>query len=317
MVRFGVSQLHSRCFLHRLKNLIRDQKVIPLLLTKLYYFQMNAFQKHSPRNLELRSKKFHEILGDAITVLPPDTRHVDYDVIPVIVADGCLYQCGFCRIKSGQQYAPRTKKNITDQIRLLKAFYGRDIQNYNSLFLAEHDALNAGIELIEFAARLAYENFEINQSNLTGSNLFLFGSVDSLMISGMDCFDRLAALPFYTYINIGLESADQQTLALLKKAVSPEGVEKAFDKMIKINKTYDNIEITANFVLDSTLPKNHLFSFYQLINQKLDRFFNKGAIYFSPLMKGTLKKYGEIKNNFYTIKAKSRLPTYLYLIQRL
>ena len=46
--------------------------------------------------LSQRSQHFHEVIGGPVTVLPPDTRHVDYDVIPLTIADGCLYHCGFC-----------------------------------------------------------------------------------------------------------------------------------------------------------------------------------------------------------------------------
>ena len=239
---------------------------------------LNLIRERSPENLKLRSGKYHEILGDRITVLPPDTRHVDYDVIPIIVADGCLYQCGFCQVKSGRKFTLRDKDNIKTQIKSLKAFYGQDIQNYNSIFLAQHDALYAGIELIEFAAKHAYEIWELNRSHLKGANLFLFGSVDSLLSADPVLFDQLAALPFYTYINIGLESADPQTLALLKKAISPEGVEKAFDKMFHINKTYGNIEITANFVYDSSFPESHLPSFFRLMEKKLDHFYPNGYL---------------------------------------
>jgi len=36
---------------------------------------------NSPDELRKRSGKIYDIIGDNITVLPPDTRHVDYDVI--------------------------------------------------------------------------------------------------------------------------------------------------------------------------------------------------------------------------------------------
>jgi len=278
---------------------------------------LKLIQKRTPQNLKLRSEKFHGILGDAITVLPPDTRHVDYEIIPIIVADGCLYQCGFCKIKSGARFTCRSNENIKQQILSLQTFYDQDLLNYNSIFLGQHDALCAGGERIEFAARQAYHLFELNRSHLKGTHLFLFGSVNSLLFADSALLDTLAALPFYTYINIGLESADQQTLDLLKKAISPKEVEMAFDKMLQINRTYENIEVTANFLFDDTLPENHLPSFFRLMEKKLDHFYPKGAIYFSPLIKGHVEQKQEIKKEFYKIKARSRMPTYLYLIQRL
>ena len=114
-------------------------------------------------------------------------------------------------------FSVRTKKDILQQIKRLKTFYGRDIENYNALFLGQHDALQSGADLIEFAATQAYEIFEFDRSNLKGANLFFFGSVDSILGANPTLFDRLETLPFSTYINIGLESADQETLNTLKK----------------------------------------------------------------------------------------------------
>jgi hypothetical protein len=56
--------------------------------------------KHDPITLARRAERLHALLGGRISVLPPDTRHVDYDVIPLVVADGCLYHCAFCGRKT-------------------------------------------------------------------------------------------------------------------------------------------------------------------------------------------------------------------------
>ena len=94
------------------------------------------------------SEKLHSIIGGRMSVLPPDTRHVDYDIIPLTIADGCLYHCDFCCVKSRCRFQPRTRNNILEQIRRLKAFYHRNLCNYNALFLGNHDALGAGDERI-------------------------------------------------------------------------------------------------------------------------------------------------------------------------
>jgi len=41
------------------------------------------------RVLYERSQKLNAIAGGPMSVLPPDTRHVDYEMIPLIIADGC------------------------------------------------------------------------------------------------------------------------------------------------------------------------------------------------------------------------------------
>jgi len=42
--------------------------------------------------LRHRADKLHGIIGGGISVLPPDTRHVGYDVIPVMIVDVHLHQ---------------------------------------------------------------------------------------------------------------------------------------------------------------------------------------------------------------------------------
>ncbi|HXW67984.1 MAG TPA: radical SAM protein, partial [Dissulfurispiraceae bacterium] len=239
---------------------------------------------NSPVELHKRSGKIHEILGDKIKVLPPDTRHVDYDVIPIIIADGCLHKCGFCRVKSNFNFKERSKENIKIQIKELRDFFGSDISNYNSIFLGQHDALYSSIDLIKCVALNAFDTFKINNSNLGCPNLFMFGSVDSIIKSPYSVCELINKLPFMTYINIGLESSDQHTLDKLRKGITTEAVEIAFTKIVDINKRYERIEITSNFVLGADLPDGHIKSFLRLIGKNFDHPFHKGTIYFSPLI---------------------------------
>jgi hypothetical protein len=270
--------------------------------------------------LKQRSEILHRLIGGEITVLPPDTRHVDYEVIPVIVADGCLYHCGFCGIKKEEKFAPRTSRNILEQMENLKHFYGRDIHNYNAVFLGQHDALCAGRDLLEWAAQAAFEKFEFKHSYLKGARLFLFGSADSLMDSEEVLFESLNRLPFYTYINVGLESADRTTLAVLGKPVAAEKVHETFSRMLEINRKYERIEVTANFVYGDELPPAHLPSLLELVRNKTSLFHNKGTLYLSPLIQDKRRRKGnrrELLNKFYKVKAQSPLSTFIYLIQRL
>jgi len=277
--------------------------------------------KNNTKSLAKRAERLHNIIGDQITVLPPDTRHVDYDVIPLIIADGCLYNCGFCTVKSGKPFSPRSEENILKQIYSLKELYAQDIHNYNAIFLGQHDALFASVELIEFAAKNAYEILDIQRSNLKNSYLFIFGSVDSLTNQGDHLFELLNNLPFYTYINIGLESADPETIAMLQKPLTVKATNDAFLRMIDINRRYSNIEVTANFVLGDDMPQGHLPSIIDLATNSLGHFYTKGAIYVSPLMNTKGKKAyvnrKTILKEFNEIKRHSRLPAYIYLIERL
>ncbi len=268
-----------------------------------------------PERLAERGRQFHEIIGGEVSVLPPDARHAEYDVIPVIVADGCLYNCGFCRVKSGKGFTLRPYDDIESQIRALSAFYDRDLINYNSIFLGQHDALFAGKEVLDFAARKAYEGLAMDRSKMKEPRLVLFGSVDSMLRSDEDVFDALNRLPFYTYINLGLESADAETFKVIQKPLTPKKVRQAFNRMMAVNRTYSNIEVTANFVYGAGLPETHLPSIIDLTRNHLDHFHSKGTIYISPLENIGSKE--KMLHEFTEFKKLCRLPCYIYLIQRL
>jgi hypothetical protein len=265
--------------------------------------------------LKQRAQKLHDIIGGRVSVLPPDTRHVEYDVIPLTIADGCLYNCGFCRVKTGNGFKRRGKKDILDQIHQLKRFYDQDILNYNSIFLGQHDALFAGAELIEYAARQSYEILGLKNSVIKGPKLFLFGSVDAMFQADAALFEMLNRLPFETFINIGLESADPETLAQIEKPLSRKKVTRAFKQMMAINRKYNKVEISANFLYGADLPKTHMPSILELTRNQLDHFYSKGTIYFSPLE--NIGSIQEVKNKFTEFKTLCRLPVYIYLIQRL
>ncbi len=276
--------------------------------------------RNDEETLRRRADQLHRLIGGQVTVLPPDTRHVDYEVIPVIVADGCLYRCGFCRVKTGQDFAPRSAGDIVGQIKSLKRYYGKELHNYNAVFLGQHDALLAGRELLELAAEKAYELFEFGRSYLKGAFLFLFASIDSVNHSEEKLFETLDRLPFSTSINVGLESNDPATLEGLKKPVSVEQVREAFLRISEINRTYERIEVTTNFVFGRDLPATHLPSLLELIGERLNLSRKKGAFYLSPLMEERLRsreEKRELLRGFLKLKTQSRLPLYLYLIQRL
>ena len=276
--------------------------------------------KNDEETLRRKADQLRRLIGGQVTVLPPDTRHVDYEVIPVIVADGCLYRCGFCRVKTGQDFTPRRVGDIVRQIKNLKRYYGKDLHNYNAVFLGQHDALSAGRELLELAAQTTYELFDFEHSYLKGASLFLFGSIDSIIRSEEKLFESLDRFPFSTYINVGLESNDPATLEGLKKPVSVEQVREAFLRISDINQRYEKIEVTANFVLGKDLPASHLPSLLELIGDRPDLPRSKGAVYLSPLMEEGMRgreDKRELLRRFSRLKTQSRFPTFVYLIQRL
>ncbi len=145
--------------------------------------------------------------------------------------------------------------------------------------------------------------------------LFFFGSVDALLNADDRLFARLNELPFHTCINIGLESADDETLSLIGKPVPAQKVKKAFAKMQTINQNYAQVEMTCNFVMDRGLPASHNKAMLELVREKMNQTSPKGSVYLSPLQFGSPSR--EILFDFYHLKTQSRLPMFLYIIQRL
>ncbi|MCP3898157.1 MAG: radical SAM protein [Desulfobacteraceae bacterium] len=276
---------------------------------------LNNVLINSNKQLSIKSKEFFKICGRRVSVLPPDARHVDYDVIPVNISIGCLYNCRFCRVKTEQPFSLIKANEIIGQIKKLKQLYSKDIVNYNSIFLGEHDALNSPCNLIMLAAKEAYTQFNFKHSYMKSCNLFLFGSINSLLNKTQEDFKRLATLPFQIYINVGLESVDQETLDFLGKPITTKKVIEAYKLIRDININYNNIEISSNFIFDDTLPENHYSSIFNLLKKEYRLFKNKGDIYFSPLRIN--KPSREELYKFYRLKSQSPVPTFLYIIQRL
>jgi len=262
-----------------------------------------------------RAGQLHRILGENITILPPDTRHVDYAVIPAVIARGCLYHCGFCRFKTRHPFGPLNRDAVLEQMAQMKAFLGQDLPNYNAVFFGQHDALLAGKNLLTFAAEKAYEIFELERSHMKDAYLFFFGSVDAMLGAEESLFEVLNRLPYRTFINLGLESMDAHTLAHLKKPVAAPRIREAFLRMLDVNRRYPHIEVTANFVLGKDLPADHLPSILDGVQNALDRFNSKGTLYFSPLQRRESK--AEVLAPFNALKGALRLPAYVYLPQRL
>lgn len=281
---------------------------------KLHDF-LTKVTANTPQSLEKKARQLFDIIGGRISVLPPDARHVDYNLIPLTIAQGCLYKCRFCKVKNAALFVPKTPMDIRSQISNIKNQYGADLINCNSLFLGEHDALLAGAELLTFSIEEAYRIFNFGNSYLDGSNVFLFGSVTSLLEAPERLFRDLENLPPLIYINIGLESADQETLDKIGKPISAHQVHQAFDRIQDINNRFNSIEITANFLMDETLPKNHYPKIIQLIRDGQTFTKPKGTIYFSPLTFGTPSRARLFEFN--RLKIQSKFPTYLYIIQRL
>jgi radical SAM superfamily enzyme YgiQ (UPF0313 family) len=268
-----------------------------------------------PQRLERKARRLFSTSGGRVSVLPPGARHVDYNVIPLTVAHGCLYKCAFCTVKNHRPFATLSREEIDEQIDALEELYGDDLDNYNALFLGEHDALAAEPQTLLYAVEAAVTKLGLRESYMEGCNILLFGSVDSFLSAREELFESLEKLGCRFFINLGLESADQGTLKHIGKPITASQVERSFDRMIDINDRFENIEVTANFMMGSDLPREHYPAFLRLTRENLDHPRSKGTVYLSPLLgdapsRNTLFEFNQLKRL-------SRLPTFLYTIQRL
>lgn len=270
---------------------------------------------NSPEMLADKADRLFSICGGRSTVLPPDARHVDYNVIPVTVATGCLYKCRFCEVKNKRPFRRLPQPAINDQISQLREVYAHDLTNYNALFLGEHDGLQAGPAAILSTLDEASASLGLGSGYVRNSCAFLFGSVSSLLEAPESFFAELEQRPYLVYINVGLESGDQETLDMLGKPLTASLVTQAFDRIQAINDRWSKTEVTANFVFDDELPAGHIPAFLALVRDRLSRVKPKGCVYLSPL------KFGQPSRSqtfgFNRLKVMSRVPTYLYIIQRL
>ncbi len=244
---------------------------------------LRGVRQKTPEALQQKAQTLFDIIGSRVAVMPPDARHADYNFIPLTIADGCLYKCVFCKVKNNKPFSVRQKTDIDHQMTAQKKLYGKDIINFNALFLGEHDALNAPAELIIETARKAFDVFGFHSSYMKEGFLFMFGSVDSFLNAEPMLFETLGQFSFHTFINIGLESCDKDTLDLLGKPITPGKVKTAFEKAQNINNTFTNVEITCNFVMDESLPATHYETLLSLIRHSSQRTRPKGCIYLSPL----------------------------------
>ena len=265
--------------------------------------------------LAAEADRLHGIVGGNMPVLPPDTIDVDYEVIPLIITEGCDYSCRFCHFKTADGFRRRSWGNIARQIRDLKKFYGEDLINYNALVLGQNNALAAGAGIIADAATLAYEVLNLPQSYHRGRpQLFLFGSVDALLAVPDSLFDRIDGLPYHTYLNVGLESPDQGTLSALGKPLTAAGVGEAFRKIQQVNRSYEHLTVSCNFVLGREFSSHHVAAVKALLSGETQAG-GKGMVYLSPLLGASDRR--QILKEFREIKINSTLPVYLYLAQRL
>ena len=270
----------------------------------------NGFRK-TPSLLS-RSRELRGILKSTVPVVPPEAVFFDYDLIPLVVQEGCHANCKFCTVKSGASPRVRSLKEIEVMLSGLKAWFGRDLVNYPVLFLGQHDALSCDISLLEEAAHMAYEALSLKDNCFSTSRLIMFASPLSVSQKTTGEFKRLERLPFDAiHINVGIESLDGATLSLIGRPFDLGLIKQALCKIDEVHSSTEKIMFSTNFLISPSFPCGHVESLKEYLN--MERPLKKGMAFISPLM-GEYKNVGEVKREVFKLKAGASIPAYLYSI---
>ncbi len=267
------------------------------------------------KNLELKRKAhiFHHLISGTVPILPPDTVFVDYNVIPILISDGCLYNCKFCCLKTGNEWRQRTKSEITTQIKRLKEFFSEDIINYPAIFLGQNDALASSPELILETATIGFESL-LKDSIFIEKSLYIFASTTSLLNAPSWLFKELNKIGYKNiYINCGIESFEQEVLNLIGKPISNKETNEAYKLALDINRDTTCIEISFNLLISKNFPLKHIKTLYEKITFPTFKL-PKGAIYISPIL-GEQYSLRDLKDIIFKLKANSKWDINLYLMQ--
>jgi hypothetical protein len=69
--------------------------------------------------------RIFSITHGRIRIIPPEARHVDCDIVPLTVAEGCLHKRRFRRVKNRRPFRPLAPWVIREQIAALRTISDR------------------------------------------------------------------------------------------------------------------------------------------------------------------------------------------------
>lgn len=177
-------------------------------------------------------------------------------IAPIISGRGCPYECTFCASKViyGTKVTYRSVNNVIEQIKYL--IFKKDITGIN--FVDDTFSLNK-TRVLKFCE-------ELKKLKIRWICNIRVDTVDLELLKRMQ--DSGCCL-----IQIGVESADQHVLDLMKKRVSVEQIHKVFDWANKIK-----LDTLATFIIgmpgDTEETVNKTIKFAREINPTYPQFFN-------------------------------------------
>ncbi|WP_300672310.1 radical SAM protein [Desulfoluna sp.] len=269
-------------------------------------------RKNQKDTLASQADRFHELTHGPLTVLPPDCRHVDYDILPLRLARGCLYHCRFCEVKSSQTFAVEAPDHVTEQVASFSDHFKADLIHMGGVFLGEHDALAAGEGPVVAAAEACETLFSGDGRMADRPSLFLFGSPHALLNVSEAGWEALDHLPFNVAINTGVESLDPPTLDYLGRPTPVALVKEAVKRADEVMRRCRNVSVSLNMVTGDALPPSHHESLSCFVASRDTR---DAPLYLSPLKDHAHRR--TTMAEFTALKRISRAPLFLYLLQRL
>ena len=254
------------------KDVIRKTDNLPYIF-KNYGFNEIANGLFNWRNFYING--IFKLLKSKVSILPPDTMICDYQVLPVVISTGCLHNCGFCTVKDGTEFKKRKIKDIIEELEGLKDIFAKDLSQIKGVFLGNLDSLHCEDELI---FKVIYESKRVFPKI---KNFFLFGSVTSFLKKKESFFKELENLSSNFFINIGIESLDEDTIRLLKKPETQKDIINTWHRISYLNKKFLSSEITVNILISEKFKNAHLDKLINTLSRESS--FPKGTIYLSSL----------------------------------
>ena len=210
-------------------------------------------------------------------ILPPDTAEIGYNFLPVFVMRGCAGHCTGCQV-SGPNFRINSPENVNAQLKFFETNYPLSHTTYNGLLIAGEDPLFLKTKDLVDVMQRANDSFiykgEFYSPLLLPENYYkipgfayMFASFKSLMKKNVEELKELKDAGL-RWLNLGLESADEQVLKTHFQKQDLPIVQAGIEKLEKAGINYSlnvivgfgdekiensHLEKTAQFIVDNSI----------------------------------------------------------------
>lgn len=158
-----------------------------------------------------------------------------YDCLGIVTSRGCPYSCTFCdKSAFGKAWRARSAKNIVDEIEFLAKNYSKML---NKTFISiRDDVFNLNIKRVkEICDEIIKRRIKVNIKSINGIRA---DRINKELLKKMKSAG-------WTYIQYGIETANQEILDRIKKGETIEQIKQA----IKLTKEV-GIDVGGSFIID-------------------------------------------------------------------